>query len=208
MTDSTVATPEETPGYLAPYQGESWAKLTESAITVFGSDLESGAKLVSVPFTVLRVTFREGDYELTADTTFLKKGDKGSYVYTDVVVAPEEYILPRLSRGRIKVNGAGITDMNELPVLPGEFLGFNESGPGVYRQIVQSLIKAGAAELPPGPVEGEFGESVLDIPHTEWTRGSEQAANGIDIRIFCPRGLRVSTYKHPKFGDTETRYIG
>lgn len=194
---------------LRPYAGESWAELTETSIQVFGADLESGAKLVTVPFNVVQFTFREGDYSSPADTTFVAKGVKGSYVSVDVIVAPEEYIAPRLKRGRIKVNGAGITDLDEMPVMPDEHLVFNESGPGVYRQAVQTLIQVGIAELPPGPMEGAFGESVLDIPHTQWVTGSEEAAAGIPIRIFCPRGLRESKpYDNEHGKGIITRYFG
>lgn len=194
---------------LTPYAGESWAELAATSIQVFGADLESGERLVSVPFNVVQIQFRQGDYASPADTPFVKKGVFGSYVSVSVIVADEEYILPRISRGRIKVNGNAITELDEMPVGPGEHLLFNESGPGVYRQVVQTLMQVGIAELPAGPVEGAFGESVLDIPHTEWVKGSELAAEGIPIRITCPRGLRNSKpYDNEHGKGLVTRYFG
>jgi len=183
---------------IAPYApgAEDWDSLISSSDEVLGHDLltgEAADKLVGVPFVITKATFHDG----------LQRKDvayRDDYVSCEVVVAPEHIIAQRHSRGRL--------DVAEISVDPGEHIVFNDGSTGVYRQVVQYLEAKGLIRLPEGPDAGGKGESKFDLPRSQWVDGDEEGTAGFNIRLFAPRGLRVSEYANDFTQDGKTRYIG
>lgn len=174
---------------------DTWDALIQSADETIGYELISGEaadKLIGVPHLITRVIFREG---------ILRKGEtyKDDYVSCEAVVAPEEVIKQRHVRGRLNVS--------EISVDPGEHIVYNDGSTGIYRQIVKYLAAKGLIELPEGPDAGGKGESRYDLPRSQWIEGEEAATEGINIRLYCPRGLRYSEYSNEYTEDGKTRYI-
>jgi hypothetical protein len=186
------------------YAGGTWDELVAQSEQIFGADLEKGASLLGVPFVIVRATFRPGNY-IRSDM----KGVNGDVVFISVITGPQTEIDKGKRRGRIA---------DDCPVEPGEHLGFNEAGTGVYRQVVLYLETAGLIRLPEPekPEEGRYGESRLDAPVKTWlihdSATTAQTDTGdvtvnFDLRLFCPRGLRESSYENEHTKQGVTRYI-
>jgi hypothetical protein len=183
-----------------------WRNLTSDALEISGGDLERGDSLVGVPFCITGLKFWRGDYQ-RSDI----EGKNGDVVAVYIVVAPQSEILRGIRRNRIAV---------PLSVEPGEVLVFNEAGTGMYRQLVSILEAQGMITLPEGPGEGTYGESRFDTPIDEWEYANLPAISYADygdskrptadfqIKILCPRGLRVSDYENEHTKQGRTRYIG
>ena len=192
-----------------PYQGETWEVMTSGQVIVpQGADLIPGNLLLGVPFIITRAVFRPGDIrtEKGADTHLY-------YVSLELVTAPHADFDRARKRGRIT---------EECAVEPGEELVFNDGSTGVYRQMVQVFSQLGwITNLPENkPENGEKGESRYDFHPSlwEWTPRHGEVANiqfnpagepviSANVRILCKRGLRVSKYDHPEYGESETFYI-
>jgi hypothetical protein len=152
--------------------------------------------LVGVPFMVTNVTFREG---------IQRKGHpyRDDYVSLELTVAPFEVLTDRWARilarrATYKLTAEGIAK-------PEEQLVINDGSTGIYRQIIQYLQAKNLIGLPDGETEGEKGETVLDLPRSEWLSGADQATSGINIRLKCSRGLRYSDYSNEYTGEETAR---
>lgn len=189
---------------VSAYSGDTWDELVLQSQEIFGADLEKGAALIGVPFVVVRATFRPGDYA-RSDI----KGMNGDVVFLDLITGPQDEIDKGKRRGRIA---------DDCPVGPGEHLGINEAGTGVYRQITEYLESSGLIILPEPqkPAEGRYGESRLDAPVSKWQVHNSAASRWTDdgqltvsfeLRLYCPRGLRESAYENEHTKQGVTRYI-
>lgn len=174
---------------------DDWDTLTASADEALGHELISGEaadKLIGVPFVITRVSFREGTQRAGA----LYRDD---YVSCEAVVAPKNVLAERARKGRM--------NLDDISVDPGEHIIFNDGSTGIYRQIVAYLAGKGFITLPDGPEAGGKGETIYDLPRSQWDDGEDDATNGINIRLLCPRGLRYSEYSNDYTQDGKTRYI-
>lgn len=187
--------------------GDSWDVLTQGADEVFGGELEKAESLVGVPFIILRITFRKGDF---ARKDKAHDGEPGDYASVDLMTAPADVIQRRIERGKIET-GTVIADPNSHLVL-------NLSGTAAYRELVEMLEFKRLIQLPEGPRGGEFGESRFDTPVRLWgihnvarikygDDGTYQSAE-FDVRIHAPRGLRVSTFDNRHGKDISVYYLG
>lgn len=206
----TAAKAESKDTIVAPFQPyvpgmEDWADLRASADQVQGSELAKDAlldALVGVPFLIYRLTTRPGIVRRT------KTGENKQfdYVSCEIVLADEQ----EMNRRRV--------DLTNLPFAPGDQVVFNDGSTGVWRQIVAYLHAREFIVLPEGPTGGPSGESIYDLPVADWTDirigelTFDDDGNGIytaDVRLLCPRGLRVSEYRNEFNPDgSKTRYLG
>lgn len=206
--EAGIAVPVEPP---APYQGEDWDTLTQESATVFGADLEKGNALIGVPFVIVRITIRLGDY------THKDCGAAHPYASMDVIIAPEPLLEKALRRNRITTEQYETFD-------PMEHLVFNEAGTGAYRSALAFLESQNVLILPDGPDAGSFGESRYDSLPDAWefpTESYSPVASKAqvtrndkgepivfwDCRLRCPRGLRVSEYQNDYTKEGRTRYF-
>ena len=181
----------------------SWNDLVSEADEIAGYRLikdEDLDTLVGVPFVVVKFNFRLGDA--------IGNGHDGYYVSHECVIAPEDVLTRR------------VRDLSKLSVEPEELVVFNDGSTGIYRQDVKYLATHQFIALPsPVIVGGKSGESTFDLPPTKWEGVNEAkgliTANSAgvieysaDVRISCPRGLRLSEYRGEGFGDAKTRYLG
>lgn len=170
---------------------DAWAEAIAQADTVEGADKSKGAALVSVPFLITRVFYRDG-----VQRPGVKYRD--DYASVELTVAPAKVVANRAERGHL--------DPTTLQVSPGEAVVLNDGSTGIYRQVTQYLVAKGLIELPDGPASGGKGECVFDLPRSQWRAGAEAATSGIPIRLFCPRGLRASDYTNDYNPDGSTTY--
>jgi len=193
----------------APYMGEGWETFEHE---VGGADFTKGDVLVGVPFGVVHITIRPGDYrhgrfnkgELIDGTGC---GQAHPYMYMRAVIGPEHEILKAVARGRLTDEAAKLID-------PGEQLGWNEAGTGVYRQILSYLESQGYIVFPEGRPDGPFGESRFDSLPESWSFNKGDLRFGPDgqpvyvasVRLKFPRGLRVSKYDNEYTKEAITRY--
>lgn len=182
----------------------SFSDMLDEAVEVQGNQLvkdDIADELEGVPFVITKVTFRPG---------MLDPGDKSrrlAYVSCEAVIADEVYLAKR------KVN------LDEKPFLPGDHIVFNDGSTGIYRQIVAVLESVGYITLPDGPVAGPKGACRYDAPPAEWdetpvgeshvdqSMGENFWHYSADVRIFAPRGIRVSEYANDYTQDGKTRYL-
>jgi len=187
----------------APYRGETYTELTQTAAVIPGGDLVKGDALIGVPFVITAMTFREGDY-MNAATKLT-----GAYVTIECVTGDSQAMARAVKRGRI-------TD--DCGFDPEEEIIFNEGGTGAYRQAVEVWEKLEWITLPDGPEGGESGTSRFDTPLAQWTisdglpgdvRFTPEGTPVLSaaIRLSCPRGLRVSEYKNDYTQEGRTRYF-
>jgi hypothetical protein len=182
-----------------------WRGLISDALEISGGDLERGDALAGVPFCITGLKFWRGDY-VRGDGT----GKNGDVAAIYLMTGPESEFARGIRRGRIEV---------PLSVEAGEILVFNEAGTGMYRQLVAILENLGYITLPEGPGEGKYGESRYDTPIDEWEYANHPAvayaapgAGGrpvadFEVKIYCPRGLRISEYENEHTKQGRTRYI-
>jgi hypothetical protein len=204
---------------------DTWESMLEEADTVLGFDLakdELADALVGVDFLVTRLSFRPG---IIRDIIADGKKDKKQFAF----VSAESVLAPVLNL--VKINNARkasggeeaglppLASLEELPFAPGDHIVLNDGSTGVYRDLMRYLHGKGkvipAAEITD---QGEMGESSYDLPPGDWqevTAGElwyDEDGFGlytIDVRLRCPRGLRLSRYPNPsKPSETSTtRYI-
>lgn len=72
---------------------------------------------------------------------------------------------------------------------------FNDGSTGIRRQIVKYLTVKGRIDPGKGDEQGSSDNCRYDNPYTEWAKGGEQAKEGFEISLLCPRGTRVSEYE-------------
>lgn len=202
------ADPKDT--VVAPFQpyvpgAEDWASMRESADQVQGSDLAKDElldALVGVPFLIYKVTTRPGAVRRTKTG----KDKQYDYMSCEVVLADEA----EMKRRRV--------DLANLPFAPGDQIVFNDGSTGIWRQVVAYLHAREFIVLPEGPTGGPSGESIYDLPVEDWadTNVGEilfdvngHPSYSADVRLLCPRGIRVSDYVNEYNPDgSKTRYLG
>ncbi len=205
---SDVATVNAYPVY---QPGEDWATLIQGADETLGYDLakdETADDLVGVPFLITAAHFRPG---------LLVNKTRQAYVSCEIRIAPELNL--RLINGRREGSRlAGISSLDSLAFGPDSHVVFNDGSTGVYRQMVKYLAARRFITLDEPIVEtGAYGDTSFDQPPNVWagihagdTPEDEEGfiLYSIPIRLYCPRGLRLSQYEHSEYGQTKTRYIG
>lgn len=180
----------------------SWDDLASDADTVLGADLVSTDDalfdaLVGVPFLITRVFYRPSEYGTASE---------GNYVSVEAVIAPEHI----LRRRRVNIE--------TMPFEPESQVVFNDGSTGIARQITAYLHATGRISLPePVHPEGKRGESSYDLPVSKWTdihagdmrfTPTGEAVYVCDIRLSCPRGIRISDgYEFDGGKDGKTRYL-
>lgn len=184
----------------------SFGDMVEEAVEVQGNQLvkeELADELVGIPFLITKVTFRRGMKDSENKNRWM------AYVSCEAVIADKEYLSRR------KVN------LDDRPFLPSDHIVLNDGSTGIYRQVVAVLESTGYIVLPDGPVQGSKGQSRYDAPPSEWTAvnvgmtemGEVGSANEgflvytADVRIFAPRGLRLSNYSNDYSAEAKTRYL-
>lgn len=193
------------PKLIQPYDPNfvDWNQLLNEADEVQGYRLlkdEEFDTLVGVPFIITKLICRQGEA--------IGNGHEGFYFSHEVVIAPED-VLNKF-----------VKDLSKIAVAPGEHVVFNDGSTGIYRQDVQYLMGRGFIELPsPIIVNGKSGESTFDLSPEKWSGINPDAGdlrydnNGTaiyiaDVRISCPRGIRLSGYDAEGIGKAQTRYLG
>lgn len=175
---------------------EEWNE--PDADEVDGYDLlkdEALYQLVGVPLKATKVIFRDGIQRKGTDW-------RDDYVSVEVRVAPA--LAWDMDRIRSRRRTFGLEPGSPI-AKPDEQLVVNDGSTGLYRQIVQYLAAKGLITLPEGDEEGEKGDSILDLPRSQWEAGAEAATEGIPIKLKCPRGLRFSEYSNEYTGDDKAR---
>lgn len=181
----------------------SWDDLATGADSVVGADLVSGDNwelfdaLAGVPFLITRVFYRPSGFGTTSE---------GNYVSVEAVIAPEAVLIKR------RIN------LDTLPFEPGSQIVFNDGSTGIARQITEYLSVTDRIVLPEPIVKGgKRGESSYDLPVSKWTdtrvgdmrfTPSGEAVYVCDVRLSCPRGIRISDgYENDFTKDGKTRYL-
>lgn len=205
---SEIATP--VPAIPVYQPGEDWQSLIGNADEILGYDLardETADDLVGVPFLITRVAFRPG---------VMRGKVRAAYVSCESVIAPElnaALINSRRESSRLP----RVSSLDTLAFGPGSHVVFNDGSTGVYRQVVKYLAAKRMITLKTPVIEtGTYGESSFDQPPGGWSgvnAGNPETTDGFtfytaDIRLFCPRGLRLSLYENDYTQTGKTRYIG
>ena len=195
MTDPTDAV---VPVHPSPIAVNAWWN-DDDDDEVEGYDLlrdEALLQLVGVPFKGTKVIFRDGTQRKGIDY-------RDDYASLELRVAPEAVLMQTMTRILTRRRALKVPD--NTPIADGdENLVLNDGSTGAYRQIVQYLVAKGHVTLPEGPEEGEKGDSVLDLPRSQWLTGAEEATKGIEIKLKCPRGLRFSDYTNEYLPEGQT----
>ena len=191
--------------------GEDWQTLIDSSDEIIGYDLardETADDLVGVPFLITAVTFRPG---------VLRDHTRQAYVSVEARIAPR-LDLRMINSRREGSRLTRVADLESLTFEPDSHVVFNDGSTGVYRQIVKYLAAKGFVTLKDPVIEaGSYGESSFDGPPSEWA--NTHAGEGTfdpdgfmgyyaSIRLYCPRGLRLSLYENDYTQTGKTRYIG
>lgn len=190
--------------------GEDWASLVDSADEILGYDLardETADDLVGVPFLITRVTFRPG---------VMRGKVRQAYVSCEVRVSPR-LDLTQVNSRRESSRLPRIADLDTLAFGPDTHVVFNDGSTGVYRQVVKYLAAKQYVKLAEPVIEtGAYGESSLDQPPGSWSatilgepllRDDGFKEYSADMRLLCPRGLRLSHYENDYTQTGKTRYI-
>ena len=192
--------------------GADWDSLVSDADEILGYDLardETADDLVGVPFLITRVYSRPG---------VLRDKIRAAYVSCECRVAPALDL--RLINGRREGSRLGrLTDLESLAFGPDSHVVFNDGSTGVYRQITKYLAAKEYVVLKDPVIEtGSYGESSFDQPPGGWAdirqgqlipTDETPVFTGYvaDIRLYCPRGLRLSLYENDYTQTGKTRYI-
>ena len=197
-----AAQQESLPGYGSA--SKAWDDL-ESADIVEGSDLESDKEqLVGVPFIITKVFFRDGKY--------MRPGESipDDFVSVELVTAPENFKgWKKVERKREAYPGIP----KETEIGPDEQIVINDSSTGIKRQVVQYLHAKGLITVDESTprdhsdLSGTLGESPFDADRATLLEGANEAEKGIEVRLVCPRGLRVSFYENDFTPEGKTFYL-
>jgi hypothetical protein len=172
----------------SPIPGDAWWDAVD-ADEVDGHDLLKDAALfqiVGVPFMASRVIFRDGIQRKGVDY-------RDDFVSVELRVAPQTVIDATRDRIISRRRSAKIADTEPIAD-GGESLVINDGSTGLYRQIMQYLAAKELIVLPEGLHEGDKGNTIYDLPRSQWIDGAEAATEGFDIALKCARGLRFSEY--------------
>lgn len=182
----------------------AWEDL-DSADIVEGSDLESDKEqLVGVPFIITKIFFRDGKYMRSGESI------PDDFVSVELVTAPADFKgWRKVYRKREAYPGIP----TETEVGPDEQIVINDSSTGIKRQVVQYLHAKGLItvdnETPRdhSDLSGALGESPFDADRATLVAGAAEAEKGIEVRLVCPRGLRVSFYENDFTPEGKTFYL-
>lgn len=165
----------------------------DAAYTAHGFRLVNKSELEGVPFIIKRIVYREGKP---------RAGMKGDYVSVECIVADREILSDPIVA----------THLPAIHPYGNEAVIFNDSGTGIRRQLTMmceqhNLINVGKL------VEGE---NPYDRQFQRWESGAEAAQEGFRADedfghrsiVRALRGLRVSEYVHPEYGEASTWYFG
>lgn len=189
---AVTAQPAATP---VAINGGKFAGLWNAAEhSVAGASLETDkTNLIGVPFVITSVTYRDG---------IQRNKQATNYVSVEAVVADANTLAKLVKMGRLVPS---ILDR----VIPEESIVFNDGGTGIPRQLTAFLHRIGMIEVPDGPENGPSGECRYDTYRANWLRGNTDGSDPrFEILLKCERGLRVSEYTTPEFGDSSSFYIG
>ena len=203
------------------YTGQSWADLMAGEKdTILGYDPAKDElldALVGVPHLITSMTFRPGVTRKTGN------GDKKfAYVSLEAIVPPEtELDLAKINAARKTSKLEPVANLTDLPFGANDHVVYNDGSTGIYRQVVQylgakgyvSLVKEGEEVV----TNGKLGETTYDLPPEDWadihTGHMRFDTDGfglysVHVRLFCPRGLRLSKYENEYNPDgSKTRYL-
>lgn len=190
-----------------PLWGQSFADLMAGADVAQGGDLLKGedpkADLIGIPFLITRLVFRDGIKE--------KDGTIRNYVSAEILTADEATYNAR--RKFMPPNP-------EFP--PNSSLVFNDGSTGFLREMVAYCHEKGYINVGDIPADaktgGGMGESPFDTYRGKWVSpvSTLDVITGktpevtVDVRFFCPRGLRVSEYENDYTASdgAKTYYVG
>jgi hypothetical protein len=212
MKGNDMASEIETKPAIPVYQaGEDWTSLVDHCDEVLGYDLardETADDLVGVPFVVTRVQFRPG---------VMRGKQRQAYVSCEVRISPH-LDLRQINTRRVSSRLTSLASLEGLAFGPDTHVVFNDGSTGVYRNIVKYLAARGFIALKEPVVEvGSYGESSFDQPPSGWVSVSHGqtavdddgfTAYAADIRLFAPRGLRLSLYENDYTQTGKTRFLG
>jgi hypothetical protein len=175
----------------------------EAADDVEGYDLlrdEALYDLVGVPFVGYKAVFRDG---------IQRKGAayRDDYVSLELRVAPAAVIMRDIARVQSRRKSFNVPPLTESQALslPGQQLVINDGSTGVYRQIMQYLVAKERITLPEGNEEGGKGDSIYDLPRSQWLKADTDETDSFNISLRCMRGLRFSDYENEYTGDSTAR---
>lgn len=210
LEKQSPTTPDAIPDYIPGKQ--SWDELVSESSQVIGYDLVKDELLddmVGVPFLIIKATFTRG---------IMRQG----IAYVPAKVSCECITAPDLNLRKInmarKTNDLPLVDdIEDLPE-PNSMFVFNDGSTGIYRQIVEFLESSGRIVLPEGNRNGKMGQSILDLPPSQWARILDENEFWLDdegfmryqgnMRLYCPRGVRLSKYENEYNPDgSKTRYL-
>ncbi len=200
MTD-IVAMAEQQLAIPNPNEG-LFASLIDGATVIRTAALEQDKmSLVGVPMVITRVTYRPK----------AAKTERG-FVSVEAVIADIPHITQAIRRGWIP----GVERFEQFPFTPEELIVFNDGSTGIRRQLTMMLDSAGFLNIG-DRAEGRNAE--FDRDWSEWesfaTATRQKISDDQDIeipdfnglRLFAPRGLRVSNYTADGIGDATTFYL-
>jgi hypothetical protein len=166
-----------------------WNNEVAQADEVIGYSLIGGKeneetldKLVGVPFLIEMFTFRQGDINIAP------KGQTPVYRdYMSVHALIHPAHQAKFRRNRVVVN---------------------DGSTGIYRQGVAYLAAHGAVTVDESkPENGPANETRYDVSFsTPSTPGEPNHPVEIPVRLFCPEGLRKSSYTN-EYGEAQTWYF-
>lgn len=162
--------------------------------------------LVGVPMVITRVTYRPK----------AAKTERG-FVSVEAVIGDVPHIEQAIRRGWIP----NVERVDQFPFTPEELIVFNDGSTGIRRQLTILLQSAGLLDIGDRP-DGD--NSAFDRDWSAWNAyrsgtmqnvGADSEGNPVkievpdftDLRIFAPRGLRVSSYTADGIGDATTFYL-
>lgn len=179
-----------------------FADLLDGATVIRTASLEQDKMtLVGMPMVITRVTYRPK----------AAKAERG-FVSAEAVVGDVAHITQAIRRGWMP----GIEHLDQFPFSPEELIVFNDGSTGIRRQLTMILQAAGVLDI------GEFDDgdnSAFDRDWSEWNSFATSTRQKIgedmqidvpdfqNLRIFAPRGLRVSSYTADGIGDATTFYL-
>lgn len=196
--------------------GTNWESLVNESDEIIGYDLakdETADDLVGVPLLITRVVFRPG---------IMRDKVQQAYVSCECRVGPNldiRLINARRESSRLPK----LSTLDTLAFGPDSHVVFNDGSTGAYRQIVKYLSMKGFIELKTPVIDaGGYGESSFDQPPSGWAKITAGETSDIagtkagdvftgyvaDVRLYCPRGLRLSLYENDYTQTGKTRYIG
>lgn len=201
--NSGLVIPEEAHS-LAARVAAAWSDPTR--FTVDTGELEKEKEyLVGIPFSVVEVTYH-ADFKLS---------ERG-YITVTGVIAPEDYILPKIQRKRIP----GITSIDEMRYRPGDTVKFNDGSTGIRRQLTQLFHHIGIINVGKVSKDSDYDRSWVEWESFTQTDEENNPKNpgekitipkithdhiGRELIINIANGLRVS---HIDEYETDVYYLG